>query len=288
MTWGCCRGHTTGLGLPLSRALARAGGGWLGLEDSTPVVSPATSRRLSPDCGNLRAGAAAAPSGAVTVSRSGTVDTTCAHAGAMTRYWCVMDAPRVDGDAAIDIQPVEALVVSSVTGNQGMLGSAGAVVRFGTSTTAPPTAATPHRTVSGSVASAGSGSVLSGSTFGGTAGGTGDGGSGSGDGGKRSVAPSSAAVRPSTSPICGSLSGTTTTSSGSGSSSSSTTAGDGVAKNPDVSDTTTVAPGTHGVISTPVYARARSDSDRREGWYGVPDATGTCAVEALRVRVAVE
>jgi hypothetical protein len=31
--------HTTGLGLPLSRALAKAGGGWLGLEDSDATVS---------------------------------------------------------------------------------------------------------------------------------------------------------------------------------------------------------------------------------------------------------
>ncbi len=79
--------HSTGLGLPLSRALAKAGGGWLGLEDSSPAVI--TRRR--------------APSASRRVSDELSASQVARDEPDMTRYWCVMAAPPVVKDIVLAV-----------------------------------------------------------------------------------------------------------------------------------------------------------------------------------------
>ena len=98
-------GNSTGLGLPLSRALAKVGGGWLSLTDTTDV--DLTSRdKQSRAVSTTRSGhalsatgrksftsALARVGGSATVAPRDYAVVNVAPPVAMTWYWCVVEAP---------------------------------------------------------------------------------------------------------------------------------------------------------------------------------------------------
>ena len=103
--------HTTGLGLPLSRALANAMGGWLGLESSLPLPMHGPGAPLSlPRNGSPHtdgsSGFASAELHSAGSPASGSSDV---HD--MTHFWCVLEAPlaELDPDASEAVVAVTAL-----------------------------------------------------------------------------------------------------------------------------------------------------------------------------------
>jgi hypothetical protein len=78
--------YTTGLGLPLSRALAKAANGWLGLDDTCVLSSPP---------GSISSGSSAPAPVQVVGSRRAPDDRAGDDSHAVhiiTHYWCVVEA----------------------------------------------------------------------------------------------------------------------------------------------------------------------------------------------------
>ena len=83
--------YTTGLGLPLSRALAKAGNGWLGLDDTC-----VSSQAPPPSLMTASSSGSSGPASTSGTSRRGpgpyraSDDSPAAHI--ITHYWCVLEA----------------------------------------------------------------------------------------------------------------------------------------------------------------------------------------------------
>jgi hypothetical protein len=93
--------HTTGLGLPLSRALSKAMGGWLGLEANLPGGVTPERARYSRVTDALS-----------TPNLSGT-GTPTPPVRDMTYFWCVLEAPRAElpplvSDTVVSLVKLEA------------------------------------------------------------------------------------------------------------------------------------------------------------------------------------
>jgi hypothetical protein len=107
--------YTTGLGLPLSRALARAANGWLGLDDQDLAPKPALAAGAGAGAACLAPGAGAARG--------------------ITTYWCVMEAPPSPAPAPAPAPAPGAATVAqrAVGAAAGAGASAGAGAGAGTS-----------------------------------------------------------------------------------------------------------------------------------------------------------
>ncbi len=94
--------YTTGLGLPLSRALARAGNGWLGLDD-LELAPRGVSAAAPPSLPAVSGTDAAAPTAAATVPGPAVAlaaeGSTAAGPRGVTTFWCVLEAGDLPADA---------------------------------------------------------------------------------------------------------------------------------------------------------------------------------------------
>ncbi len=92
--------YTTGLGLPLSRALAKAGNGWLGLDDTCVSSSSTSSSGLSSSGSSAPAGGKGLPRRAPGYGVG--EESHAVHI--VTHYWCVLEATDSVSSRAHEIE----------------------------------------------------------------------------------------------------------------------------------------------------------------------------------------
>jgi hypothetical protein len=93
----CATRYTTGLGLPLSRALANSGNGWLGLEDTCPDSATGPASLTLTDTHGLPV--TVEPSKSTRIAGPGDASQPPQHI--VTQYWCVMEAETADEVGAL-------------------------------------------------------------------------------------------------------------------------------------------------------------------------------------------
>jgi hypothetical protein len=93
----CATRYTTGLGLPLSRALANSGNGWLGLEDTCPDSATGPASLTLMDTHGLPV--TVEPSKSTRIAGPGDASQPPQHI--VTQYWCVMEAETADEVGAL-------------------------------------------------------------------------------------------------------------------------------------------------------------------------------------------
>ena len=88
--------NTTGLGLPLSRALAKSGGGWLGLESDAMVESAGVDASVV-DHGHAVAGVVAgAGAGGTSAGGPSGVSGHLSSGERRTHFWCLLEVPGAE------------------------------------------------------------------------------------------------------------------------------------------------------------------------------------------------